>query len=267
MQTKPVIKQKITLVELPEDTDVFFQAVGVLQGNVEFGDDEISSTIGTKTYPLWCAKGYRKAFLALKRHIKKEGNYQRLIVYPNVLHFPNRDEPYKVSFQVVGFIKPDKVFADLKDFEFRLAGLWQSIPVCQTPVISVFKNFNEERLSFIREADVMQKVKFQKASHIPLIWSNALIKPFRFNPKLSKEEQGKAAFIQVNAKFLPESDTFEFVTLRSIPASNAPKYLKAGKFAKAAALKASQKPKAHSLKPNLHPKLKKPKIKPKQNNT
>ncbi len=35
---------------------------------------------------------------------------------------------------------------ELQDFEFKLSGLWQFIPVCQSPCITVQKNFSEERL-------------------------------------------------------------------------------------------------------------------------
>lgn len=240
---KPVIKPKMALVELPEDTDVFFQAVGILPGKVEFGEKTASIKVGAKIYQLSYAREHKNAFLALKLAVKKKGASQRLIVYPAVRHFPSREEPLQVAFQVVGFISPDPVVGsiseDIQDFEFRLAGLWQFIPVCQTPVVTVLRNFNNERLAFVKVADLQQKVRFLKASHIPLLWSNSPVKPFRFNPKLDKEEQGRAAFIQVNAKFLPESDTFEFVALRGIPASNSPKYLKAGKADKAEALKLS----------------------------
>jgi hypothetical protein len=171
--------------------------------------------------------------------VKNKGAIQRLIVYPTVRHFPSRDEPYRVAFQVVGFIKPSPVVGciseAIQDFEFRLSGLWQFIPVCQTPVVTVLRNFNNERLAFVKGADLQEKVRFLKASHIPLLWSGSPVKPFRFNPKLDKEKQGKAAFIQINAKFLPESDTFEFEALRSLPTSNSPKFLKAGKADKAEA--------------------------------
>lgn len=243
---KPVIKPKMALVELPEDTDVFFQAVGILPGSVEFGEKQASIKVGEKVYQLNYAREHKNAFQALKLAVKKKGASQRLIVYPTIRHFPSRDEPLQVAFQTVGFINPDPVEGciskEIQDFEFRLAGLWQFIPVCQTPVVTVLRNFNDERLAFVKVADLQAKVRFLKASHIPLLWSNSPVKPFRFNPKLDKEEQGKAAFIQVTAKFLPESDTFEFVTLRGLPASNSPKYLKAGKADKAEALKLSTTP-------------------------
>jgi hypothetical protein len=42
------------------------------------------------------------------------------------------------------------------------------------------------------------------------MWSNPPIRPFRFNPKLDKEQQGQASFVEITAVFVPERDVFEF---------------------------------------------------------
>ncbi len=177
-------------------------------------------------------------------NVKATGSSQRLIVYPYVRHFPKKEQPYQLAFQAVGFIKKTPVESgisrELQDFEFRIAGLWQFIPVCATPCITVLKNFSPERVSFIKEATVEQKVRFMKSSHIPLLWSNPPVRPFRFNPRLEKEQQGKAAFVQITARFLPDQDAFEFEALRYPPASNSPKGLKAGKKDKAEVLAKSK---------------------------
>ena len=83
-----------------------------------------------------------------------------------------------------------------------------------------------------------QKVNFMKASHIPLLWRNPPVKPFRFNPKLDKEQQGQASFVEIRATFLPDKDIFEFSSLRSRPSQNPPRSLKAGKKEKVQALQA-----------------------------
>jgi hypothetical protein len=76
----------------------------------------------------------------------------------------------------------------------------------------VFKNFNKERLEFIKSASVDKKVNYMKASHLPVVWRDAPVPPFRFNPKLDKEAQGKASFVQIKARFNSERDNFEFVS-------------------------------------------------------
>jgi hypothetical protein len=122
---------------------------------------------------LFYASSHKRAFEALRLQIKNtEQSRQRLIVYPKILHFPKREQPYVVGFQVVGFHKqlekpepkPDSengslsVDQELQDFEFKLSGLWQFIPVCQIPCITIQKNFSEERLTYIKEAPIEQKV-------------------------------------------------------------------------------------------------------------
>jgi hypothetical protein len=124
----------------------------------------------------------------------------------------------------------------------------------------VFKNFNQERLEFIKSAQVDKKVNFMKASHLPVFWKDALVPPFRFNPKLDKETQGKAFFVQIKARFNSERNTFEFVSLLAIPSAEPPKYFKAGKKDKfevaktrLEASKARQRDEARSHNDAAHP--------------
>jgi hypothetical protein len=241
---KPKPKPSQSLIELPEDSEAIFQAVGILPGNVAFEEQGASITVEGKQYRLFYSREHRNAFEALKMNVKATGSSQRVIVYPYVRHFPKKEQPYQLAFQVVGFIGKSKIEGcisrELQDFEFRIAGLWQFIPVCATPCITVLKNFSPERVSFIKEATVEEKVRFMKASHIPLLWSEPPVRPFRFNPRLEKEQQGKAAFVQITARFLPDQDAFEFKSLRCLPASNSPRGLKAGKKDKAEVLAKSK---------------------------
>lgn len=241
---KPIPKPRQELIELPEDSGAIFQAVGILPGVVVFENPGASITVEGKQYPLYYSTEHRGAFGALKLNVKATGPLQRLIVYPHIRHFPKREDTYQLGFQVVGFVgrKPIEgcISEELTDFEFRISGLWQFIPVCATPCVTVLKNFSEERLVFVKEAAVSEKVKFMKASHIPLLWSNPPVRPFRFNPRLDKEQQGSSPFVQITARFLPERDVFEFVAMRSLPATNPPKFLKAGKKDKADALAQSK---------------------------
>ena len=247
---KPKPKSSQSLIELPEDSGAIFQAVGILPGDVIFQDQGASITVEGKQYRLFYSGEHRNAFEALKLNVKATGSSQRLIVYPYVRHFPKKEQPYQLAFQVVGFIgKPIEgcISGELTDFEFRIAGLWQFIPVCATPCITVLKNFSSDRLDFIKEATVEEKVRFMKPSHIPLLWSDPPVRPFRFNPRLEKEQQGSSAFVQITALFNPDQDNFEFKTLRCLPASNSPKCLKAGKKDKAFVLAKSKSQQGKAL--------------------
>lgn len=174
-------------VDTPTETEIespaaIFQAVGVITGSVNFTTDGQSTvTIGSYEYPLYYSKRQWDVLNALKKEIENTENHnQRLVVYPKAIHFPRREQPHRIAFQLVGFDrgrKLDAVSGELEDLEFKLSGLWQFIPVCSTPCISVFRNFSDERLEFIKQAEPARKVKFMKASHIPLLWKDAPINP------------------------------------------------------------------------------------------
>jgi hypothetical protein len=257
----------------------FFQAVGIIQADVTNDGDKTFVTIGEKSYGLYYASTHRMAYEALKKEITNTGiTQQKLIVYPRITHYPGGKQPYRLQFQLAGFLKKeatvDGLASILEESEFKISGLWQFIPVCRVPCISVFKNFNKERLEFIKSAPVDKKVNYMKASHIPVVWRDAPVPPFRFNPKLDKETQGKASFVQIKARFNSERDNFEFVSLLGVPTDSPPNYLKAGKKDKLSVAKtklAAQKARKHSsssvLDNNAAPQPKgatdKPKPKPK----
>lgn len=255
-----------------EDSGAIFQAVGVIVGEVNLGEDGKNTiTIGRHQYPLFHIPPKRRVLDALKKEIEATGNHtQRLVVYPKVIHFPRREQPHQMAFQLVGFDRgreQEAVSKELDDLEFKFSGLWQFIPVCQTPCISVFRNFTRERLDYIKQAEPARKVKFMKASHVPLLWKDAPIRPFRFNPKIEKEKQGHPAFVTLKAKFLPGRDVFGFVALLAPPQETAPKFLKASKKDKAEVQQAAKKaarpaPPAHKKDPTSAP-IPKPKPKPK----
>lgn len=261
---KPIKKAPAPAQPLPEEqsdneptesSQGIFQAIGVIVGEVNFSDNKAQIAIAEKQYPLHYASSHKRAYQALQLHIKRTGqSQQRLIVYPRVMHFPKKEQLYRIGFQLVGFDTTDastqqesttgdsvSIDKQLQDFEFKLSGLWQFIPVCQTPCITIQKNFNEQRLAYIKEAAVEERVKFMKASHIPVLWREAPVRPFRFNPRLDKQQQGQVYFVEIKATFLPAQDVFRFCELRSPPSKTAPKFLKVGKFDKAQALKINRK--------------------------
>lgn len=238
-----------------ESPAAIFQAVGVITGSVNFTTDGQSTvTIGSYEYPLYYSKRQWDVLNALKKEIENTGNHnQRLVVYPKAIHFPRKEQPHRIAFQLVGFDrgrKLDAVSGELEDLEFKLSGLWQFIPVCSTPCISVFRNFSNERLEFIKQSEPARKVKFMKASHIPLLWKDAPVRPFRFNPKLEKDQQGRAVFVTIKAKFLPGRDVFGFVALTALPQEAAPRFLKASKEDKATVQLAAKKAKPRVQRPS-----------------
>lgn len=239
------------------EQEAFFQAVGIINGEITTDGDKTFVTIGEKQYSLYYASTHKRAYDALKKEIESTGiTQQKLIVYPRITHYPGGKQPYQLGFQLAGFVghsaSGEGLTSELEDTEFKICGLWQFIPVCRVPCISVFKNFNKQRLEYIKSAPVDKKVNFMKASHIPVMWRDAPVPPFRFNPKLDKEAQGKASFVQIKAKFNSARDNFEFISLLGIPTEEPPNYLKAGKKDKAEAVRnkrAASKGKERSSSP------------------
>ncbi|XWK89674.1 MAG: hypothetical protein U7127_06315 [Phormidium sp.] len=223
--------------------ELLFQAVGILPGKVTFTEEDKAATVTVsgRQYSLFYipTKKGLKAFEALKKQIETTGNNElRLIVYPRVIHFPRKDKPHQITFQLVGFDNgsSEGICRSLNDFEFKISGLWQFIPVCQVPCISVFKNFTPERLELVKKSPVYKRVRFMKGSHLPIFWKDAPMRPFRFNPKLDKEEQGKPMFVSIKAKFLPQRNVFGFDSLLTLPQSDVPQFFKASKKMKTEAL-------------------------------
>ncbi len=223
---------------------LIFQAIGIIRGEVNFSDDAPATvTLNQKQYRLNYARN-PLALSGLKQEIEKTSEHtQRLIVYPKVTHFPKRDQPHQISFQLVGFDlgrDTSGVSAALEDNQFKLAGLWQFIPVCRPPCLSVFRNFDPKLLKYIHQLDnPAKKVRTLKASHIPLLWKDSPVRPFRFNPK-GEKDQGLPPFVSIKAVFLPHRDAFGFVELLAEPQEQAPRFLKARKEDKAQVQKSSR---------------------------
>ncbi len=237
--------------EIKQDTPTgIFQAVGIITGDVTFIFEEernkyiANITIGQYQYnlhPTGSSWSKSASFNGLRKQIESTGiSKQKLIVYPKITHYPGREQQHKIAFQLVAFEKENvenSISKELNEFEFKLSGLWQFIPVCRTPCITVMRNFSDERLEYIKQAELASKVNFMKASHIPLIWRDAPVNPFRFNPKTPKEEQGKAMFVSIKARFIPGKEMFGFDSLLALPQHEPPRHLKAGKKDKAEVLK------------------------------
>ena len=257
----------ITAPESTTDEKLMFQAVGIIRGEVNFSDDAPATvTLNQKQYRLNYARN-PLALSGLKQEIEKTSEHtQRLIVYPKVTHFPKRDQPHQVAFQLVGFdLGRDStgISNELEDNQFKLSGLWQFIPVCRPPCISVFRNFDPKLLKYVHQLDnPAKKVRVLKARHLPLLWKDAPVRPFRFNPKGDKD-QGLPPFVQIKAVFLPHRDAFGFVELLSEPQEQAPRFLKARKEDQAQVRQGAREQalKENKSKVNI-PKSRKPKVLP-----
>ncbi|BAT56879.1 unknown protein (plasmid) [Nostoc sp. NIES-3756] len=222
----------------------YFQAIGVISGTVKIlGTLRAIITISGVEYDLIALKSKHQPLVALKSYLEKNNTQlATLMVYPKAVHFPKKDQPYQIYFELITHREtPIGIFEELSDGEFKLSGIWQFIPVCEIPCISIYKNLHSDRLDFIKTVDTSLKVKFMKPSHLPLIWHDATVPPFKFNHHLPKSEQDKRYFIQVKAKFSPQENNFIFDSLIGLPTQDLPKFLKASKKDKVKVVKEKRK--------------------------
>ena len=251
-------------------TSAFFQAVGVIQGEVNINDQEqLSVTFNKQTYKLFFVLEKRAAYTGLIKEIKNTGNsFYKLVVYPRGVHFPNKNQPHEISFQLVAFAKEDLTHGlsqKVNEFEFQISGLWQFIPPCRLPCISVFRNYNPQLLDSLKNTEIGQKVKKFKTNHLPVIWQDAPVRPFRFNPKQDKEEQGHPYFVQIKARFLPQKNLFTFVEQLAEPSEITPKFLKVSKEDKMKAQQEKRKAASSALAKKNKPPKKSPKQQKRKN--
>ncbi|MGK7933045.1 MAG: hypothetical protein AB4041_16665 [Microcystaceae cyanobacterium] len=190
-----------------------FQAIGTLQGKPEEDKEnpgQFFIRLGGKRYGLFIA-GYRyQAWL--KQIAANPDQTLFLRVYPKCLMIPRK--PPKIYFQVAAW-EAENPWEEAPG-QFRLKGIWQFVPQVRTPVISVYRNKDAED----------PKKKF-KAAHIPILMRREdEAKPFRFNPKIAKEDLPPRWFIQGLFKFIPSRDSFGFSEDLEPPTKDIPYYKK-----------------------------------------
>ena len=188
-----------------------FQAIGTIKGKAEKDDEgNFFIRLGGKRYNLFFV-GYRyQAWLKQAAANPEQTLFFR--VYPKCLMIP-RQAP-KMYFQVAAWEEENPW--DEQAGQFRFKGIWQFVPQVRTPVISIYRNHNATD----------PKGKF-KAAHIPVLMRrDDESAPFRFNPKIAKEDLPPRWFIQGLFKFIPSRDSFGFSEDLEPPTKKIPYYKK-----------------------------------------
>lgn len=222
----------------------FFQVVGIISGEIQIDKVESFIKIGNNNYKLCFKK--KGIFQQLKKDLENSKDFVRtLIVYPIYTHFPGR-EKLNVNFSVIGFNgskkaedKNNDIHKKLNSLEFKISGIWQYIPVCKSPCLSVFRNETEELIAEIKKCDPAKKAMLVKANHVPINFYTGLTKAFRFvKPVEGENKKYNPLFVSIKAKFDPSTNEFNFVELLCEPDTKIPRYLKLNKEEKVAAARA-----------------------------
>lgn len=212
----------------PSSEPPIFQAIGVIKGVVTFNNEKASIRIGGKKYELRYIPHKRKAFQELNDYIALTNKTNlRLLVYPAVTHATNQETPPLIAFGLVNFDKGDKqYFPEFEDNEFRLCGWWQIIAQCRLPCISVKRNATPVSIKQLKHKKPKHRINLIKPTHVPVLWKEPIVEPFKYNPDADKDEQGKPLFVSIKVKFIPKNNIFSFTALLSLPQKESPKYLK-----------------------------------------
>ena len=218
-----------------------FQAVGVLKGT--FKSEAVVNDQGKETRIFFfCTQGktYRlrikkDAFLAFKIQFKAHPSAQvYVIVYPFLMFIPRK--PPELRFELVSW--QDTLYEGKEENEFILRGIWQFIPQYRRPLISVMRNWLEKE----QRDDLLNKGDQFKPVHIPILWKDSPVPPYRFNPKA--EKQPDRYFVELKCRFISKMDSFGVKEVLSEPTTTHPKYLMSKtKMEKVAALREEKKEK------------------------
>lgn len=207
----------------PFSSAQFFQAVGLIKGIPQLKDNKLCIQLGDRTYDLTKTSHYwHKDYGRLKQELETNGSSSMLLrVYPNIAHrSDNSENPYQHSFSLVRvYTKESKNIDREEKFVFR--GIWQYVPYCSVPVISIYRNF--ETLKLYKRLPPVAKRFFTRPQAFPVIW-DAPVEPFRYNPKLTKSEQMPRYFVEIEAVF--EKDRYTVVEMLNEPTTSIPKYIK-----------------------------------------
>ncbi len=199
-----------------------FQGLGILKGT--FKSQDVVNDQGKETQIFFfCIQGkkYRLrmkqgTFFAFIRQFQNHGDEQvYVMVYPSLMFIPRK--PPELRFELVSW--QNTPYEGKKENEFILRGIWQFIPQNRRPLITVMRNWRdkEERNDLSKKGDQFKPV------HIPILWKDSPVPPYRFNPKA--EEQPDRYFVELKCRFIPKMDSFGVSEVLSEPTTTFPKYL------------------------------------------
>jgi len=180
--------------------------------------------IGEQIYPLFGPRERIKSFVG-----REEEVYLR--VYPNWQPNTQKEEVLRnLSFTVVAIL--EKCPKNYPVNHFKVRGIWQRVPFLAEPVITVYRNQSRGTHDDC------------KALHFPLVWKDAPVEAFEYDPSLKeKQDYSKRFFCQVKVIFSPETEEFTVSSLLEEPTTDIPPYIKPKKSPKPPNIEKSSQPK------------------------
>ena len=189
-------KKKKPKQQLKEEAPMF-QALGKMVLTPYLKDNDLKIELDGLEYDLLYGDDFTfQAHKALRQELMKNGSRKMLLkLYPNT-RFSRKSSSAKLSFILGDFAK--KYYTNRKyPSKFKLRGIWQYIPQCETPVISIYRNM--EQLWQFKKLNEKEQLKLAKPKHIPVVWDDAPVEPFKYVKEVAKEEQMPRYFVEVRA--------------------------------------------------------------------
>ena len=198
-----------------------FQAVGLIKCTPYLENEKIKLTINNHSYDLRKLNGrLSKQFSQLARELEENGSRQMLLrVYPHIIHSADNSEIRHLFSLVRAYLDESKYPDAEESFVFR--GIWQYVPYCSTPVISIHRNI--DNLNFYQRLPFAAKKFFIRPQGIPVVW-NAPVDPFVYHRSRSKSEQMPRYFVEVRATF--KDGQYTVVEMLNEPTLDIPKFIK-----------------------------------------
>ncbi len=223
-QTEPKSQSQKPEKQQPAAEAPIFQAIGAVIATPYLKDDLLKVVIDGCEYDLLYVKGFRsKAYPLLRAGLEKNGSSQMFLrLYPNVKYDYKSQQP-RLSFSLVCFSQDcEKINDEPKGFMLR--GIWQYIPHCKTPVITIYRNRAQK--VYFKNLSKSQQLSFAQPRHIPVVW-DAPVEPFKFNPEAEKDSQMPRYFVEVRAIF--KDGLYVVEEMLREPTLKIPKFIKVSK--------------------------------------
>ena len=208
----------------PQQKSPIFQAFGLVKGKILEQGSSYVLQIEDKIYPLFGPRGRIKSFVGSEKEV-----YLR--VYPNWQPTTQKETVLRnLSFTVVAVLAQCPKNYQVNHFKVR--GIWQKVPFLAEPVITVYRNQSRGAHDDC------------KALYFPLVWKDAPVEPFEYDPSLKeKQDYSKRFFCQVKVLFSPETEEFTVSGLLEEPTTDIPPYIKPKKSPKPPKVEKSSQPK------------------------
>lgn len=200
---------------------IIFQAVGLIRCTPRIEGDKLFVNTHDRDYELKKGRGrWHKQFDELKQEIEQHGSTEMLLrVYPQIIH-DSKNQEIRYWFTLVrAYFDESQCSDNREDFIFR--GIWNIVPYCPLPVISVHRNINT--LGFYQKLSFKAKKAFIRPQDFSVVWS-APVEPFLYDPNLEKSEQMPRYFVEVRAIF--DNGQYKVVEMLNEPTLEIPKYIK-----------------------------------------